>query len=148
MFPKWQSLQDIRSEIQRLQGEMNRAFGRFDLGDAVNALTGGSFPAVNVWETDESLFVEAELPGLDKNDVEIFVTAGNQLSIKGERKEPAATSGTWHRRERSYGKFGRVVELPYAVDADKVDATFRNGVLTLTLPKAEEAKPRKIRVKA
>jgi len=70
------------------------------------------------------------------------------LAVKGERKEPACDKGTWHRHERGYGKFSRVLELPTAVDEDKVEAAFKNGVLTITLPKGAEAKPRRIEVRA
>jgi HSP20 family protein len=80
------------------------------------------------------------------SDLEIFVH-GNQLSIKGERPEPPSESKTWHRQERGYGKFVRLVDLPFELDQDKVEAEFKNGVLTITLPKREESKPRRIEVK-
>ena len=76
----------------------------------------------------------------------MYVTGENQLSIKGERRPPELKDGTWHRQERGYGSFSRLMELPGAVDCDKVSAEFKNGVLTITLPKKEEAKPRRIEV--
>jgi HSP20 family protein len=91
--------------------------------------------------------VEAELPGLELNDLEIYVTGENTLSVKGERKQPGVTAGTWHRQERGYGAFSRLIELPCLVNSDTVSAEFQHGVLTVTMPKREEARPRRITVK-
>ena len=91
--------------------------------------------------------VEAELPGMELSDLEILVH-GNQLSIKGERPEPSGEEKKWHRQERGYGKFTRLIELPFDLDQAKVEAELRNGVLSITLPKREESKPRRIEVKA
>ncbi len=106
------------------------------------------YPALNLWEDEGHLYVEAELPGLELSDLEMYVTAQNQLTIKGERKAPAMESSTWHRQERGHGSFSRMIDLPGDVNADKVSAEFKHGVLTVTLPKAEKAKPRRISVKA
>ena len=73
---------------------------------------------------------------------------GNQLTVKGERKAPELENGTWHRQERGYGSFARVMDLPADIDDQQVAAEFRNGVLTITLPKREETKPRRIEVRA
>lgn len=148
MFTRWQPFGDIRTEMNRLQNEMNRVFGRFDGGDALAAAAGSVYPALNVWEDDERLYVEAELPGMQLSDLGIYVNGSNHLSIQGERKPPSVGSGTWHRRERGHGKFSRLFELPSDVDADRVQATFTDGVLTVELPKREEDKPRRISVKA
>jgi HSP20 family protein len=137
----------MQSEMNRLRGEMDRLFGRFNGGDR-QLLSPTEYPAINLWEDDDHLFAEAELPGLNLEDLEIFVTAGNQLTISGERKEPASNGASWHRRERGYGKFTRVIELPVAVDEDRVEASFKLGVLTIKLPKQEAAKPRRITVSA
>lgn len=104
-----------------------------------------SFPAVNVWETDQELFAEAEVPGLKESEIDIFVV-GSELTLKGERKTSEQPEAAYHRRERGAGTFTRVVHLPVDVDSSRVSATLRDGVLTVTLPKAETAKPRKIRV--
>jgi len=130
--------------MRRIQDEMNRVFGR----SQGNGERSGVHPPLDLWQDDANLYVEAELPGMDLNDLEIYVTGGNQLSIKGERKPPLVERGHWHRQERGYGAFGRTVELPHDVDDDKVEAEFRNGVLTITLPKRAETKPRKIAVKS
>ncbi len=104
------------------------------------------YPAVNVWEDDANLYAEAELPGFKIDDVEIHVR-GSELSISGERKAQESRGATWHRRERGFGKFHRTLELPVEIEADKVQATLKNGILAVTLPKAAEARPRKIEVK-
>lgn len=103
------------------------------------------FPALNVWEQADELFVEAELPGLKADNIDIAVE-GDVLTIKGERGEAAHEGAAWHRRERGVGAFSRVLRLPVPVDAGRVQASFRDGVLLVTLPKSEAAKPRKIQV--
>jgi len=130
--------------MNRVRDEMERLFGR---GNGSQRYAYTVYPPINLWEDDDNLFVEAELPGLELSDLEITVTGDNQLSIKGERKSPEVESGTWHRQERGYGSFSRLIELPEHVDAAKVSAEFKHGVVTITLPKKEEAKPRKIEVK-
>jgi HSP20 family protein len=107
-----------------------------------------AFPAVNVWEDAEAVNVDAELPGLDLKDLEIYVTGGNQLTIKGERKRVPPDKAVYHRQERGFGTFIRVLTLPFEVDSSKVDARLENGILTIKLAKHEAAKPRKIVVKA
>jgi HSP20 family protein len=134
------------AEMNRLSREMDRLFGRSGNGMG-RPVSVGSFPALNVWEDDDNLYTEAELPGFNLDDLEIYVT-GNQLAIKGERRAPEQNGGAWHRQECGYGKFTRMIELPGEVDGDKVSAEFRNGVLSITLPKSEAAKPRRIEVKA
>lgn len=136
MNPLWRSLNDMQHEV-------NRAFDRW--GHHPFGL--GEFPALNLWEEDEALHVEAELPGLELTDLEIFVTGRNQLTIRGERKSPAGEGATAHRQERSVGKFERTLTLPFAVDENGVDARIENGVLSVRLPKHESAKPRKIAIK-
>jgi HSP20 family protein len=103
------------------------------------------FPAINVWDDGEQLVAEAELPGLQQEELDISVV-GSELTIKGERKSAADEGTSYHRRERGTGPFTRVLRLPVEVDADRVSATLRDGVLTIQLPKAEAAKPRKINV--
>jgi HSP20 family protein len=92
--------------------------------------------------------VEAELPGLDMKDVEIYVTGTDQLTLKGARKAFVPEKGVQHRQERSFGNFVRVLTLPVPVDAAKVEAKLENGILQLKMAKHESAKPRKITVKA
>lgn len=136
MNPVWRSLHDM-------QHEFNRVFDRTGL-PPFGAV---EFPALNVWEADEALHVEAELPGLELSDLEIFVTGRNQLTIKGERKAPVLEKAVAHRQERGFGKFERTLTLPYPVNEEAVEARFENGVLKIRLPKHESAKPRKIEIK-
>ena len=145
MLTRWEPFGDVRGEMNRLHDEMNRLFGR--RGDGARPLSAATFPPLNLWEDEENLYVEAELPGFDLHDLEMFVTGANQLSVKGERSQPQLRDGTWHRQERRYGSFSRLMDLPGAVDSEKVTAELKNGVLTITLPKKEEAKPRRIEVK-
>jgi HSP20 family protein len=142
---RWQPFSPVWNQLQQLQSEMNRLFDRWG-GDGSRETA--TFPPVNVWEEGENVFVEAELPGMAPNDVEIYVTGGNQLTIKGQRKPQVPEKGVRHRQERGYGSFVRALTLPFPVDPDRVDAHFENGVLQLRLTKHESAKPRKIQVKA
>ncbi len=146
MLTRWQPLGDVRNEMNRLHEEMNRLFGRY--GNGGREFARNAYPPLNLWEDENNLYFEAELPGFQLADLEIYVNGDNQLSIKGERKPPEMQQGTWHRQERGYGAFSRLMELPNAVNSEKVSANFKNGVLTITLPKRDEVKPRKIEVKA
>jgi HSP20 family protein len=105
--------------------------------------------ALDMYETDDNLVVEASLPGFKSDEVDISVV-GNTLTIKGEHEErqEEEKEGKYHFRERRYGSFQRSVSLPADVNADQAAASFENGVLKLTLPKREESKPRRIQVKA
>ena len=113
-------------------------------------LTGPStrawLPAVDMHETKDDLVLTVELPGVSEKDVTVSIT-GDLLSIKGERRwNDEARDRQYLHTERVYGQFERLVQLPMAVQADKVKATFRDGVLQITLPKAEELKPREIKI--
>ena len=104
-------------------------------------------PALDVSETEGAYQVHAELPGVAKEDVTITLE-NNTLSISGEKKREEEQKGKgWHRVERSYGSFQRSIALPKGVDADKAEATFKDGVLTLHIPKSEKAKPKTLKVK-
>jgi HSP20 family protein len=106
-----------------------------------------AFPPVNVWEDGDAFHVEAELPGLTQEQIQLSVTNRNQLTLQGERLPAENEKGRWHRRERGFGRFQRLLKLPAPIDADKIEAKFENGVLHVVLPKAEEARPRRIAVK-
>jgi HSP20 family protein len=136
-----------RLPLHQLRDEMDRLLGGF-LGPAASGLLAPVFrnqPAANVWEQGDALLVEMEVPGATSDQVDIAV-AGGELSVKINRPENAAEGATYHRRERSIGPLARVLRLPVEVDADRVEAELRDGVLLITLPKAESAKPRKINV--
>lgn len=134
---------------RRLRDEMDRIFeGFFESvpgGTPLATYSRRTFPAFNVWEEAEDLFVEAELPGMKMDEIEVLVI-GDELTVKGERKDLQREDATYYRRERGAGTFSRVLRLSVEVDADKVEATLRDGVLTIKLPKAQAALPRKIEV--
>jgi HSP20 family protein len=142
-FSRW-TMNPVWRSLNEMQHEMNRVFDR--LGQQPFGV--GEFPALNLWEEENALYLEAELPGLELSDLEIFVTGRNQLTIKGERKAPNFEKGVTHRQERGFGKFTRSLTLPFAVDEEKVEARFEQGVLKVRLPKHEAAMPRKIEIKA
>lgn len=127
------------SELNQAQDEFARWVNRLS-GTATNG------PELSVWEDEHAVHAEADLPGIDPAKLEITVTGGNQLTVQGERAAPKIEGASWLRQERPFGKFARLVTLPTLVDADKVDAKYETGVLRLTLPKHEAAKPRKIHV--
>lgn len=104
------------------------------------------FPSINAWEDEHAIFVEAELPGFSIENLNISIT-GNELTISGVRPEATPSGATFYRRERPSGTFSRTLRIATDVDASKVGASLTNGVLTVTLPKAEAVKPRKIEVK-
>jgi HSP20 family protein len=109
---------------------------------------GWSAPAMDMYQTDDEVVVKAALPGFNADEVQINIT-GDVLTIRGERKhEEEEKEKAWHIREQRWGSFERSVALPTAVTSDKASADFENGILTITLPKAEEVKPRTITVKA
>jgi HSP20 family protein len=133
-----------RDEMERLMGDfLGNLPGTFPRAFAATA----AFPAVNVWEDTNNLYAEAELPGVKSEDLDIAVM-GNELTIKGKRPEQDADETAYHRRERGAGEFTRVLRLPVEVSAEGVQAALRDGVLSLTLPKAPSARPRKIEVSA
>ena len=141
----WQLSVEPRRDVRRLRDEVSRLVE--SLGQAWPALA-PKYPAMNVWQDDGSLYVEVELPGMDLSDLEIYVTGGDRLTLKGERKPLQIENATWHRQERGFGSFVRTLALPTPVDADNVQARLLNGVLTITLPKSAAAKTRKIAVTA
>jgi len=132
-------------EMERMQSEMNRLFSSF-MGRGVSPSRVGVFPPVNISEDAEKLYVRAELPGMKADDMEISVE-GDTLTIRGEKKlGEAGENVNYHRREREAGRFRRILTLPTRINAEAVNASFKNGVLTIMLPKAAEAKPKPIKV--
>lgn len=143
---------DLLREMSQMQRDMDEVFRGFGLGRLFGpsfepALGLRSWPRINLREDGDHLYVEALLPGVDPDKVDMNVL-GNTLSLSGERL-PADAGGngrTWHRRERGTGKFLRTIELPVEIDPERVKAEYRNGLLCVTLPKAEAAKPKKISI--
>jgi HSP20 family protein len=134
-------------EFATLQDRMNRLFGNVYLRDEDVNARGQWVPPVDIFETEShDLMVKAELPDMTREDIEVTVE-NNTLTIKGTKRFPNEVKEEQYRRiERSYGTFSRSFTLPPTVDAGKVSADYRNGVLTVKLPFREEAKPRTINV--
>ena len=131
---------DPFAALRRLQDEVDRTFG-------MSARTVDGFPAINMWQGPDSAALTAELPGVDPGDIDISVQEDG-VTISGERKPPASDEETvWHRRERSYGRFSRAIQLPYRVDPDRVEARMSDGVLQLELHRPEADKPRRVQIK-
>lgn len=129
-----------------LQRELERVFDKpfgFDPGPSGR----GVFPPVNVFADKDGYAVKVEIPGVAPENVEIQ-TEGRTLSISGKREVPPPTEGSFHRRERGTGQFSRSFQLPADVDTARAEASYKHGVLTVRVPKKEEAKPRQITVKA
>ena len=146
----WRNEFPVSRMLQTFQHDMNRLFDGFFRGDVLDH---GSFftntwsPAVDLSETKDAYQIQAELPGLKKEDVKVTVEE-NTVTIRGEKKsESEKKEANYHRVERSYGSFERSFSLPGAIKNDSVDAHFEEGVLTVRLPKTEEAKQKLIDVK-
>jgi HSP20 family protein len=137
----------VRNPLHQFRDEVDRLLTGVLAGRAEGFVPAmfRSQPAINVWEQDDGLKVEMELPGVRSEQLDISV-AGGELSVKVNAPDDSQEGVTYHRRERPVGSFSRIVRLPVEVDADRVEADLRDGVLTITLPKAESAKPRKINV--
>ena len=132
------------AELARMQQE----FDQLLRGDTGARTATGDFPAVNIWSDQEQGLLTAELPGIDPDKLEITVK-DDAVTVRGNRQAETLKKGeTWVRRERGEGAFARTFRLPFQVDADKVKADYQKGILQLTLPRAEEDKPRQIKVKA
>jgi len=143
---RWDPFRDLMN----LQDRMNRLFDQTlsrTRGDEDEGLTASTWaPAVDIYETADSVVLKAELPGVNRENIDIQVR-NNTLTLKGERKfEREVKDEHYLRIERSYGAFQRVFSLPGVVQRDKIKAVFKDGVLEVTLPKAEEAKPKQVKI--
>ena len=137
---------DPFSEMQRLQREMHRIYNTL-AGTKAASRAAGVHPHLNITEDENNFYVRAELPGVDPDDIEI-TAQDNDLIINGERKiPPEGENVSYHRREREAGSFRRITSLPTHIDSSKVAAVCKNGLLTVTLPKAPTVKARQIDVK-
>jgi len=143
---RWEPAREMMTLREAMDRLFNDAFTR-----PLN-FNGGtwSVPAVDMYQTDNDVVIKAALPGIKAEEVQINVT-GEMLTIKGEVKQDEEKAGrekAYHLREQRWGAFERSIPLPTEVDADKAKADFENGVLTVTLPKAEKVKPKSITIKA
>lgn len=139
---------EMQNPMVQFQRQMNRLMNDFLHSFEPAQARGEWTPSVDISETDTEMVVKAEVPGLAKEDLSVTV-AGNVLTLSGEKRdERKEAKGTWTMVERRYGRFERAIPLPGGVDVEKVQAEFKNGVVTVTLPKTEEARGRKIPIKA
>lgn len=142
-------------ELDRFRREIDRLFEEFFSGARFPSLFGKAarelegfpaYPAIDMYDDRENVVVKAEVPGLGKDDIEIQIK-GRDLVIKGEKKgEEEIKKDNYYYAERAYGSFSRVITLPVDIKSDKVKARFKSGILEVTLPKVEEAKPKEIKV--
>lgn len=140
---RWEPAREMMTLREAMDRLFDDAFTRpLSLRDA------WSVPAIDMYQTDDEIVVKAALPGIKADEVQINIT-GDVLHLKGEMKhEEEKKEKAWHIREQRWGSFERSVALPTEVIADKAKAEFENGILTITLPKAEEVKPKVINIKA
>jgi len=144
---RWQPMRDLRHAWRRFPQELDRLFGRWGVEPPAWG-TPAVYPLVNLWEDDEFVYAEAELPGLKLQDLEITVSGENQLTLEGKRESSVPDKVGLYCQERGFGSFERVLTLPSRVDPTKVDARLENGVLTIKMARSAATRPRKITVKA
>ena len=143
---QWEPFRNLIATQERFNRMFNEALASF-FGESEFS-SQGWIPAVDIYETDDSVVLSAELPGVKPEDVDVRIE-GNTLHLKGERKmEPEVKEENFRQVERSYGSFSRSFVLPASVNPDNIDAKYNNGVLTLTMRKREEAKPKTIKILA
>ncbi|MDX9785714.1 MAG: Hsp20/alpha crystallin family protein [Desulfobacterales bacterium] len=143
-LPSW-NFRSAFDELNRMRRQMDRLFEGIP-DRSLSGYSGSVFPAMNLTEDKDYYIIRAELPGIASSELNIEAT-GRNLSITGERKIPAPEEGAkYHRREREAGRFARAISLPGEIDAAKVEASLKNGILTVKLPKAAASKPRQITI--
>jgi len=134
-------------DFDRVRREMLRLLDAAS-GDQANDAGAGVFPPLNVTQDDDNFYVRAEIPGIDPKELQISALR-NRVSLAGKRQLPKEHErASYHRKERAEGSFNRTLTLPTFIDAGRVEARYTDGILMLTLPKAEEAKPRQIMVRS
>jgi len=138
---------DAFQNLRRLNSFLDEAIGGFPFGSESGALTAAWTPAVDVFEDKDAVKIVAELPGVKPEDVKISLE-NQTLTMRGEKRQVAEEkTERVHRYERTYGAFERTFALPGTVDADRIEANYADGLLTITLPNAERARPRQIEIR-
>jgi HSP20 family protein len=147
VWPSRPAFENPFAEFDQLRREMLRMFDAVAGSDSRRDTWSGVFPPMNVTQDDNNFYLRAEVPGIVAKDLSISALR-NRVSISGKREIPQENEHvSYHRKERAEGEFSRTVTLPGEVIADRVEARYSDGILALTLPKAEEAKPRQIAVR-
>jgi HSP20 family protein len=144
-FDLFQDMDSFTREMDQVFRDLG--FGRLFEPSLAPAFALRGYPRINLRETKDAYVLEAQLPGIDPKELEMTVLKGT-LTLSGERKAPAEANGSWHRRERSAGKFLRAIDIPAEINADEVRADYRDGLLTVTLPKAASVLPKRIEITA
>jgi HSP20 family protein len=141
---RWEPFRDLLTTQREFDRLFKEAFS--PMSGETEVSTRSWAPPVDIYETEDAIVLKAELPGIDPKDVEVRVE-DNTLYLKGERNyEKEVKEQNYHRIERSYGSFARSFSLPNSIDAEKVKAEYKDGLLTLTMPKREETKPKTIKI--
>jgi HSP20 family protein len=141
---RWEPFRDLLTTQREFDRLFKEAFS--PMSGETEVSTRSWAPPVDIYETEDAIVLKAELPGIDPKDVEVRVE-DNTLYLKGERNyEKEVNEQNYHRIERSYGSFARSFSLPNSISAEKVKAEYKDGLLTLTMPKREEAKPKTIKI--
>jgi len=144
---KWDPFKDLLTIQERMNRLFDETLSKVRLSDQ-DIRGGGWSPPVDIYETEEHVILKAELPGMDKKDIEVEAK-DNILTLKGERRfEKNVQEENYHRMERSYGNFQRVFTLPYKVNEEGIKARYHNGILEIVLMKVREQKPKYIKVEA
>jgi HSP20 family protein len=144
---RWHPLGQIWNEFDRAHNEMNRFLQYVDSGGPGNPDAElAAYPPLNVTDDNDNIYVEAELPGIALENLEITITDSNRLTLKGQREPAELDKTTWHRQERCFGSFSRTLTLPVLVDSERIEARFELGDLRIKLPKSPKAAPRRIEV--
>jgi HSP20 family protein len=140
------SLPALLSRLGRLPGELEELMEGLANKPRDWWVKSFPYPLVNVREEPDAFYVEAEVPGVNQDQIDVLIRHGTELTLQGDRKPVGSEISTWHYRERGEGRFHRVLTLPMPVDAGKVEARLEQGVLRLVLPKTEAVKPHRIPV--
>ena len=144
LVDRWFPFFDVGKSLE----EMDRMFGQMGQPVGVRSVPRGTFPAVNVYEQGDGIVLMAEVPGIEPEQLDLTVL-GDSVTLKGQRREEDLPDGErFYRRERPVGSFTRTVTLPEAVNGDSVQAEYKNGVLTVRMEKAEQAKAKKITIQS
>ncbi len=145
MFGSLSSFESLYDELRRMEQDMDQMLGRWSVPAGIRWVSRGTFPAANVGATADAVDVYLFAPGVDPKSIELSMQQ-NLLLVAGQREVPEDDKVTYYRQERFSGEFRRVITLPDDVDPDRVDASYRDGVLQITVKRRESARPRKIEV--
>jgi HSP20 family protein len=141
-LPKFSSI----PHLEEFRREMDRLFENYVGSTPGDLLRGRHFPAIDVWEDGESLFVQAEIPGVAMDHIEVYAR-GSELTLKGTRTSPCIQGTSVFRREQQTGDFERIITLPIDIEPDRIEATLKEGLLTIRIPKPPLSQARKVPVR-